>query len=328
MLTPLTDTTSGTTTLESVACDLCGSTDSRPYLRVRDHIYGLPGEFQIVQCQRCGLLYINPRPDKASIGQYYPDLDYHAFKPASGAKAALIRRMRDTEARDLLAGVSSSPNSERGQGGEVKVLEIGCGTGDLLVALRERGADVMGIEPNAAAVKVAREQNGLNVQVGMLADVMTNGQLAPAQFELVLMKYALEHVHSPREELITISQLLKPGGRAVFWVPNADSWDARLFGAYWRGLDAPRHLYVFTPDTMRQLCALAELTIHDISYSKVPNDWAGSVEFWLRDRGIPEGIAREFGISSPPAMAAWLPISALAAWMGKAGRMRVVAVKA
>jgi len=308
--------TNPATTLESVPCDLCGSTDARPYLRVRDHIYGLPGAFQIVQCQRCGLLYINPRPDKASIGQYYPDLDYHAFKPASGAKAALIQRMRRTEARDLLVA-----------GDEVNVLEIGCGTGDLLVALREQGATVMGIEPNAAAVKVAREQNGLNVLTGMLADVMESGQLAPAQFDLVLMKYALEHVHSPREELTTISQLLKPGGRAVFWVPNADSWDARLFGACWRGLDAPRHLYVFTPDTMRRLCALAGLTVHAVSYSNVPNDWAGSVEFWLRDRGIPAGIARGFGISSPPAMAAWLPISMVAAKVGKAGRMRVTAVR-
>ncbi|MCC7451860.1 MAG: class I SAM-dependent methyltransferase [Anaerolineae bacterium] len=320
--------TSPATTLESVPCDLCGSTDARPYLRVRDHIYGLPGAFQIVQCQRCGLLYINPRPDRASIGQYYPDLDYHAFKPASGAKAALIQRMRHTEARDLLAGISLSLLAERGQGGEVKVLEIGCGTGDLLVALREQGATVMGIEPNAAAVKVARAQNGLNVQIGMLADVLDGSQLAPVSFDLVLMKYALEHVHSPRQELTTISHLLKPGGRAVFWVPNADSWDARLFGAYWRGLDAPRHLYVFTPDTMRRLCALAGLTVRDISYSNVPNDWAGSVEFWLRDRGVPVGIARGFGIGSPPAMAAWLPISILAARLGKAGRMRVTAVKA
>src|SRR5438105_3712699 len=86
------------TTLETVACDLCGSTDARPSLCVRDRMYGLPGEFQLVQCQSCGLLYINPRPDKASIGAFYPDLDYHAFQPGRGLKAKLLRWLHRREA--------------------------------------------------------------------------------------------------------------------------------------------------------------------------------------------------------------------------------------
>jgi SAM-dependent methyltransferase len=297
------------TQLETVACDLCGSTDSRPVMCVRDRMYDIPGEFQLVRCQKCGLLYLNPRPDFASIGRYYPDLDYHAFHAIAGLKAKLIKRLHDSEAKSLLDGLS--PNAH--------TLEIGCGTGDLLHALREHGADVVGIEPNDAAAALARNQRGLDVRTGILDNV----SLDPAQFDLVLMKYSLEHVHSPSATLTTIRDLLKPGGRAVFWVPNAASLDARLFGQYWRGLDAPRHLYIFTPETMRKLLETAELQLHRVGYSGVPNDWAGSFEFWLRDRGVPDRVARLFGVSNPLAMAAWLPVSMFAAAIGSAGRMRV-----
>ncbi|MEP7289219.1 MAG: class I SAM-dependent methyltransferase [Chloroflexota bacterium] len=306
-----------TPTLEYVPCDLCGAIDPSPYLTVRDRIYETPsetpGDFQLVKCGYCGLLYINPRPDRASIGAYYPDLDYHAFRPASGLKEAVLKRLREQEASALLEKLPPKP----------RVLEIGCATGDLLVRLRSRGADVMGIEPNAAAVKVARETNGLHVEIGMLDDI----KLEPGQFDLVLMKYALEHVHSPLATVAAIKKLLKPGGQAVFWVPNAKSWDARLFGVYWRGLDAPRHLYIFTPDTMRRLCEVAGLKMTLVAYSPVPNDWAGSTEFWLKAKGVPRSIARWFGVDSPLALAAWLPISTIAALARASGRIRVVATR-
>jgi SAM-dependent methyltransferase len=297
--------------LESIPCDLCGTSNTQPYLCVRDRIYGLPGEFNLVQCSQCGLLYINPRPDRSSIGAYYPDLEYHAFHASDGIKAKLLDQLRMNNARSLMAGLPKG----------ARILEIGCGTGDLLLALRDLGAEVMGIEPNAAAVKSARE-HGLNVEIGMLDDV----QLAPAQFDLVLMKYALEHVHSPSETLAAIKKLLKPGGQGVFWVPNAASLDARLFGESWRGLDAPRHLYVFTPDTMRRFMEKIGMQVTAIGYSPVPNDWAGSLEFWLQARGVSGGMARWFGIANPLAMLAWLPFSSLAAVLHTSGRMRVTAV--
>lgn len=302
-----------TPTLETVACDLCGSTRQTVHLCVTDHIYHLPGEFPLVRCEACGLLFINPRPDRAHIGQFYPDLQYHAFTQSGGLKERLLANRRRTNARELLHGLPPNPQA----------LEIGCGTGDLLVSLRDAGATVTGVEPNGAAAQTAHDRHGLTVHTGMLDDWYT--QLPAASYDLIVMKYALEHVHSPRETLTQIAGLLRPGGRAVFWIPNAASLDARLFGANWRGLDAPRHLYIFTPGTIRKLGEAAGLHVTVIQFSGVPNDYAGSMEF-AAQRRAPK-LAKFVGMDNPLMMAAWLPVSMAAAWLGRAGRMRVTMVR-
>jgi SAM-dependent methyltransferase len=305
--------------LETPHCDLCHSDRAVSFIRTQD-FYATsertPAEWQFMRCADCGLIYLSPRPTPAEIGAYYPDLDYHAFQPPSGLKARVIGWLRNREARTLLRDCPPHP----------RVLEIGCGTGDLLATLRGLGADVLGIEPNAAAAELGRSRAGLSILTGTLDSACASGALEGTTFDLILMRYALEHVHSPRLTLTQIAALLTANGRAVFWVPNADSTDARLFGRSWRGLDAPRHLYVFTPNTMGRLAEAAGLRVERIDYSGVPNDWAGSAEHWLHD--LHPALARLMSMGNPLVLAAWLPLSAAAALARRAGRMRVSARRA
>ncbi|MBX3063385.1 MAG: class I SAM-dependent methyltransferase [Anaerolineae bacterium] len=303
--------------LEAVAaCELCGSTDAAIHIRTRDHLYGTSGDWTFLRCHNCGLIYLSPRPTIARIGAYYPDLDYHAFKKSGGIKSQLIAWLRQREAKGLLRGLSTHPT----------VLEIGCGTGDLLAELARHGAVVTGIEPNPAAAQTARDQRSLDVRTGVLDDQADF--LPSASFDRVLMRYALEHVHHPLTTLRQIAGLLKPDGRAMFWVPNARSWDAHLAGTYWRGLDAPRHLYIFTPATMRRLIEAAGLRLLAVTYSPVPNDWVGSAESWLRDQKRDRrliSLSHLINMENPIALAAALPFSLSAAALRRAGRMCVVA---
>jgi SAM-dependent methyltransferase len=303
--------------MENVPCPLCGSDSPRLKHWLRDEIYPelagqrAPNEqFRLVACTNCDLLYLSPRPSLTELPNYYPDLDYHAFKPATGITAKLKMLLARQQARALLRETASQP---------ALALEVGCGTGGLLGALQREGSLAFGLEPNQAAVAVAQAQ-GLTVTVGSddtLAQLPAN---YPSQFDLIVLKYVLEHVPDPLPTLQAIAGRLRPNGRAVLWLPNAQSWDCAWFGRRWRGFDSPRHLLIFTPATIRAMAAKAGLTVEAIGYSPLPNDFVGSfAHFWRGKRG-----AWFFGPKNPLGWAAWLPVSALAARMRRSGRIRVV----
>ncbi|HSH82309.1 MAG TPA: hypothetical protein VLA19_27595, partial [Herpetosiphonaceae bacterium] len=60
-------------TTETIICPLCGSAHYRHERSGPDYFMRLPGMFHLVRCERCRLLFQNPRPPLAEIERYYPD---------------------------------------------------------------------------------------------------------------------------------------------------------------------------------------------------------------------------------------------------------------
>ncbi len=296
--------------LETPACPLCGTADYVTVvhtLSVRDPRPAVSATYplQLVRCQRCTMVYLSPRPIQAVMGWFYPEETYHAHQTSRGIKGAISAWRTHGAAKAILRGVS----------GTAHVLEVGCGRGELLAALRQRGALVMGIEPGRGAAAAALEQ-GLDVHLGTVETV----PLPRATFDRIIMKYALEHVPDPLNTLRRLAAALKPNGTITLWLPNADSWEAHFFGADWRGYDPPRHLTIFTPATIEQCCLEAGVRVTALTYSPVPNDWAGSA----RIRQTSERPPWSGAMGSAAGLALWFPLSLLAAFMRRAGRMRVV----
>jgi len=100
------------------------------------------------------------------------------------------------------------------------------------------------------AVEVARGK-GLRVNLGGLTDC----RYPEDSFDLVLMTHVIEHVHDPLAMLRQIRRLLRACGTLVVTTPNGGTWGHRHFGADWRGLEPPRHLYIFNG---KNLVALAQ----------------------------------------------------------------------
>ena len=298
--------------LEPVACDLCGASDAEPVLHLRDLIHrttDLP--FTLVRCRRCGLRYLNPRPLPAQLGRFYP-ADYAPHRRA-GLSAAARRWLLRRELRTLWP-LLAPPR---------RVLELGCGSGDLLQLLRELGnPSVLGIEPSAAAAAHARQRWGLDVVDGTLEEA----RLPSRSFDAALAQHVLEHLPSPSATLAELARVLRPGGALVLWLPNAGSWSARVWGAAWMGYDAPRHLYTFDLETLRALLERHGFRVAAVRHEWVGIEWSWGLRLALRRRGHEgDALDRLLGRLHLLLAAAATPVSLAAALAGRSGRVRVVA---
>src|SRR5262249_825028 len=103
-------------------------------------------------------------------------------------------------------------------------------------------------EPDPKSAAQARE-SGLDVRTGLLEpDIWPSGH-----FDAITMNHVIEHLHTPIGILRICAELLKPGGQISIATPNFDSRCHQIFGRHWFGLQAPTHLSIFTPKSLRQM---------------------------------------------------------------------------
>jgi len=119
--------------LEKVSCLICGNYNEKVYYTVKDHRYEVDDRvYKVVKCENCGLVYLNPRPDRSSMNHYYPSKYFNNEID----KDLLLKK----EAQRITKKFKYLPN-EKG-----KLLDIGCRTGDFLYYAKENGWTVYGLE--------------------------------------------------------------------------------------------------------------------------------------------------------------------------------------
>jgi SAM-dependent methyltransferase len=248
------------------------------------------------------------------LDRAYP-AHYHAYvPPRSGLTRRLIALSRARVASKLARLVPPDGT----------VLDIGCGTGALLDHIgRAAGGNVrrIGVEykPEAAAAARAR---GIETFCGELE----SAAIADGSVDLAILQHVLEHVRDPIETLRRIAGLLRPGGALAGELPNAGSWDARLFGRLWGGGHAPRHLWHFDPGVLRAALERAGFREIVITPALHTGHWAGSLQHALRrgrrdERGLVSGRAWYY----PLLLLATIPASAASMPFNRSGVMRFVA---
>lgn len=269
---------------EHVACDLCGADQPVLLFEQRDIRFGCAEPvFQIVRCAVCDLIYLTPRPAPQAIGRHYPRAYYELERPpkARGRFGMWVRRVKAAIRNGVLQefygyrGGGDGPGARsawtplwkallygerlrlrlRGKAATIipfvpggRLLDVGCGSGELLQRLVALGWEGWGVEISPEAARYAREQRGLQVLQGDLP----GGGFPAAKFDMVVFSHSLEHMFSPTTTLREANRLLRRGGRLFIAVPDASSLEARLFGRWWLGWDLPRHLYHFTLKTLTQ----------------------------------------------------------------------------
>jgi 2-polyprenyl-3-methyl-5-hydroxy-6-metoxy-1,4-benzoquinol methylase len=235
-------------------CPLCHGTHHRPFRTCQDHTVS-GKSFDIVECERCGFRFTNPRPDPDDLGQYYESEDYTPHQDTSqGLIDTLYRWVRLYTLRSKRRLITSLVSAPPG-----RLLDFGCGTGAFLAHCRSHGWAACGLEPDAGAQEVAAATHGLTVEPPeRIYD------LPPDHFDVITLWHVLEHVPQLSDTITELRRTLAPTGTLVVAVPNCASLDARYYGADWAAYDVPRHLYHFRPPDVHRLFDQYGMTVTDI----------------------------------------------------------------
>ncbi len=239
-------------------CLLCGQPGHPHLSNLTDRLFGVAGAWDLSRCQACGLVWMDPMPLPEEIGKAYQRYYTHAEddpQSRSASRAPYLRRKWRRAYRWLLRRLGVMEARSRIQGmfleGRPKgrVLEVGCGAGERLLQLAADGWRAEGQEVDPQAGHRVRSRSDIQVHVGTLEAL----SLPAAAYDCILMNHVIEHLHDPVGLLEECLRLLTPGGLLVVVTPNIESLGARTFGVSWRGLEPPRHLYLYGRDTLRQL---------------------------------------------------------------------------
>lgn len=274
-------------------CALCGGKQFSPFLKGRDRLHGIGGEFQLERCQGCGLIFINPRPDREEIGQFYP-VEYGPHAEAVGLShkhrlSPLRRRIYSLFynyphgnqkdgmlQRALLLPVkwAAVRNAIPFQG-EGKILDIGAGSGSFLASMKALGWDPYGVDISPEAVERTRA-----LGVMMFQGEVQNASFPDRFFDVITLRAVLEHVHQPVETLQTVYRILKDQGLVYIVVPNIASANFWIFRGFWYALEAPRHLYAYSPSVMRRLAEKTGFRILSMRFRSSTLGLRASLQYW------------------------------------------------
>ena len=221
-------------------CPVCGDAGASEWLRGPDRFHGRREKYTLVRCQACSLVWLSHPPKPAEMNLHYTDA-YHKLISASGENSPV--RWKDRKAALTQWKQSGA------------LLDMGCSSGSFLESLKSEPWKLYGIEMSAEGAETAEARSGAKVYVGNILDA----PFPRESFDVITCFDVLEHLYEPQLVMARVGEWLKPGGIFYVLVPNVDSAEARLFGSYWHGLELPRHLFHYSPGSLKFLAESAGL---------------------------------------------------------------------
>ena len=254
-------------------CPICDSAEREHACQVDDWYSGTPGIWDYYRCRSCGVFYLDPRPNRHSIGRLYES--YFTHMPTPKRERGPIGKLALSLRNDYLNwkyGYRNTPFLKGGRWlmyllppwlrwewdyaarhlpkpapGRNRLLDVGCGNGEFLAAARSAGWECVGVDFDPKAVETTRSR-GIDVRLGPLE---AQG-FEDSSFDAITLSHVIEHVHDPKNLLVECVRLLRSGGMLWIATPNAESLIRRHFEAYWLDF-APHHLILFFPDVLKNL---------------------------------------------------------------------------
>ena len=194
-----------------------------------------------MRCPACSLVWLSNPPKPAEMHLHYTDA-YHKLISAAGENSP--DRWRDRNA-DAERNTSSPGRCLTWAAARVRSWSL-C-----------RANPGSSMESRCPPTVRKRPRQGAGAQV-FVGDIL-EAPFPPESFDVITCFDVLEHLYEPRRVMARVGEWLKPGGIFYVLVPNVDSAEARVFGSYWHGLELPRHLFHYSPASLKFLAESAGL---------------------------------------------------------------------
>lgn len=255
-------------------CPLCFRSSGELLYFCRDYNHKIPGTFRYVRCRYCGLVYEDPRPVFGNIMALYP--------PNYGSQAC-------STPQHIESNINSVVIQQRASFIELhctmgSLFDIGCGSGFFLLYMKRRGWRVYGMEPADEHVRFAKNRLGIQT---IFQNQWPEGAESVSPVHVVTLFHIIEHLLDPVKCIEKAREILMPGGLLVVETPNVDSWPARLFGKRWVTLDAPRHVNLFSANTLKRCVRQAGFdTLKLDTFSPSVMEYTESLRYLISDLGI------------------------------------------
>ncbi len=212
-----------------VLCNLCH--ENRAKVFCTKTVNGFSTEFTFVQCEGCGLVFLNPRPSLASLDQLYNSKEYFQGKD----KAIGYFDYLSEESFRRQTAAAKIKEIERALGRKGRLLEIGCAAGFFLAAARDAGWEVSGLDISEPMIQYARESYKLDAWIMRFEDLDLATHLTARQgsYDVIACWGTTGTFLDPVGNFLKVHNLLKDDGLFVFNASDSDSLLANLMGSRW-----------------------------------------------------------------------------------------------
>lgn len=291
-------------------CQICNNVENNKYYDIREMMFGYRDNFRYFECSKCGCIQIQEIPK--NITKYYPE-NYFAkpnrklLRKDSFIKSWLIRERTkyflyqknligklvslflEVEPVPIFAGwnwVDALKNINLGL--DAAILDVGGGHGSLLYYLRKQGfLNLTGVDPYI-------EKDIFSESIKIYKKEL---EFLDKQFDFIMLHHSFEHMPQPKVIFRQLYRLLKSQRYLLIRIPVASCFAWKKYGVNWAQLDAPRHFFLHTPESIKILADEVGFQIVDIIYDSTEFQFWVS-ELYMKDIPLQEGWSTKNSIFS------------------------------
>ena len=260
-------------TTDKLNCFHCGTKGTDLYSQLQDRMFDVPGKWTISQCPNCGMAWLKNQPVLEDIPELYKSYHTHedvepdsAFKRIVkiGVPARLYGYSPDIAHSRLAALLTCAIGPLREVAAhsvmwqhakaDGKILDLGCGAGAMLFHMQTLGWQVFGTEPDPKAVDTAKKLLQTDT---IFSGFLEDAAFAENTFDALISSHVIEHLFDPLATLKECFRVMKPGAQLSIATPNIESMASQQYKESWRGLEIPRHFYLFNSKSLKEMASNA-----------------------------------------------------------------------